>query len=214
MSRHMKLTGKILVRAALSVSLGVMAFTMSSCGSLGGGGQYSTNFDPPASRPHNPGNVRVKVSTTKQAIYVMEGSRVLMATPCSVGTPQAPTPKGNFTIFHKDFEHRRASSPGAGYPMTWWCEFAPAYGFHWGFVKPYPCTHGCIRMPNKSAAKFFALVKTGTPVNIAVSQPEDATVGATLPVLDDSTLPDPPDSYLHSRQFFEDSKYKGQMFVD
>jgi lipoprotein-anchoring transpeptidase ErfK/SrfK len=158
--------------------------------------------------------VSVKVSTGKQAVYVMEGSRVLMATPCSVGTAQDPTPKGNFKIYKKHFDKRRISSPGAGYPMTYWCEFLPAYGLHWGFVKPYPCTHGCIRMPKWSAAKFFNLVSLGTPIHIAASQPEDATVGASLPVLDDTSLPDPPHSYLHSPQVFEDAKYKGAMFAD
>lgn len=197
--------------ASLAAALPLL---LSNCQSITGGVRHSTTYDPPAHRPSSPSAVHVKLSTGRQAIYVMEGNRVLMATPCSVGTPQNPTPKGNFKIFNKDFAHRRVSSPGAGYPMTYWCEFAPAYGFHWGFVKPYPCTHGCVRMPNASAAKFFNLVSVGTPVNIAASQPEDATVGATLPVLDDSTLADPPNSYLQSRQFFEDSRYKGPLFVD
>lgn len=209
----MKFIIRLSARLSGTASLLAAALVLSNC-QTPLGTHYSTNYDPPAHRPSSPSKVSVKVSTGKQAIYVMEGSRVLMATPCSVGTPQAPTPKGNFRIFNKDFTHRRASSPGAGYPMTYWCEFAPAYGLHWGYVKPYPCTHGCIRMPQHSAAKFFAMVSIGTPVNIAVSQPEDATAGATLPVLDDSTLADPPDSYLHSRQFFEDQKYKGVMFVD
>ncbi|MCE9517998.1 MAG: L,D-transpeptidase [Verrucomicrobia bacterium] len=200
-------------RAGLLAIAALTGLTLTNCTSLGGSSS-SMNYDPPAHRPTNPSAVRVKVSTSKQAVYVMEGNRVLMATPCSVGTPQAPTPAGTFRIFNKDFRHRRASSPGAGYPMTYWCEFAPAYGLHWGFVKPYPCTHGCIRLPKMAAAKFFAMVSVGTPINIASHQPEDATVGATLPVLDDSSLPNPPDSYLKSNQVFEDAKYKGAMFVD
>src|SRR5205085_2449105 len=67
-----------------------------------------------------------------------------------------------------------------GYPMGYWCEFAPAYGFHQGFVHPSPRTHGCIRLHGEAAAKFFALVKIGTPVNIASSQPEDATLGSKV----------------------------------
>jgi lipoprotein-anchoring transpeptidase ErfK/SrfK len=195
-------------------ALVAMTLVLSNCTIPGAGPRFSTTFDPPVQRPNNPRNVTVKVSTSKQRVYVMEGSRVLMATPCSVGTASSPTPHGNFTIFNKDFRHRRASSPGAGYPMTYWCEFQPAYGMHWGFVKPYPCTHGCIRLPKWSAAKLFALVSTGTRVNIASSQPEDATVGASLPVLDDSTMPDPPDSYLHSSKFFDDSVYQGNMFAN
>lgn len=191
----------------------LMMIVLSSCNSLGNrGGQYSVNYDPPAHRPHNPSNVRVKVSTSKQRIYVMEGNRVLMATPCSVGTDHAPTPPGNHKIYAKT-PNRRSHSYGE-YPMPNWCEFAPAYGFHWGFVKPYPCTHGCIRMPKMAAAKFFNLVSIGTPVNVASSQAEDATIGASLPVLDDTTLANPPNSYMMSNQVFEDAKYKGPIYVD
>ena len=142
-------------------ALGVMTLVLSNCTIPGAGPRYSDTFDPPAQRPNNPRNVSVKVSTSKQRVYVMEGSRVLMATPCSVGTPQSPTPHGTFTIFNKDFRHRRASSPGAGYPMTYWCEFQPAYGMHWGFVKPYPCTHGCIRLKNRDINTLVTYVKPG-----------------------------------------------------
>ena len=149
--------------------------------------------------------------TGAQRVYVMEGNEVLLATPCSVGTASTPTPKGNFTIYSKVANRRRASSPGAGYPMTFWMEFQSAYGMHWGWVKPYPCTHGCVRLPIKSAQKIFSMVRTGTPLNIATSQPEDATIGKTLPVLDDSKLADPPDSYMNSNKVFEDAA-KGKMY--
>src|SRR5437588_754459 len=78
-----------------------------------------------------------------------------------------------------------------GYPMGYWCEFAPGYGFHQGFVHPTPRTHGCIRLKGEAAAKFFALVRIGTPVNIATTQPEDATIGPTVQRVDDSRTPDP-----------------------
>ena len=48
--------------------------------------------------------------------------------------------------------------------MPFWQEWKPAYGMHWGFVKPYPCTHGCIRLPMKAAAKIFAMTRVGTPL--------------------------------------------------
>ena len=71
-----------------------------------------------------------------------------------------------------------------------------------------------MRLPKNSAAKVFALVSTGTRVNVASSQPEDATIGKTLPVLDDSALPNPPDSYMLTDKVFQDAVYKGNMFVD
>lgn len=202
-----------LLRAALTAGLAMFAV---SCNTPAGSGSRMTSdkFDPPAHRPHNPSAVRVKLSTGAQRLYVTEGSRVLLATPCSVGTAHTPTPQGNFRIYSKDANHRRASSPGAGYPMTYWMEFQTAYGMHWGFVKPYPCTHGCVRLPMKSAAKAFAMIPAGAPLNISSSQAEDATVGRSLPVLDDSALPNPPDSYLMGPHWYEDSKYKGNMFVD
>ena len=166
----------------------------------------SFSFDPPAQKPTNPSAVKLKLSTGAQRLYVVEGNTVLLATPVTVGTRAAPTPLGNFTIYSKVANRRRVSSPGAGYPMTYWMEFKPAYGLHWGFVKPYPSTHGCVRLPLDAARKTFALIRVGTPINIATSQPWDATIGKTLPVLDDTKLADPPMSYMMSSRVFADAE--------
>ncbi len=212
----MKRIPSLPVRPVLTALFAVAtAFSFSNCTtpkSGGGSGRYSSSFDPPAHRPQNPSAVRVKISTGKQRLYVVEGTRVLLATPCTVGKPGTPTPSGNRTIYSK--EARRRSHSYGEYPMPFWMEFASGYGMHWGFLKPYPCTHGCVRLPKNSAAKIFEMVRTGTPINISASQPEDATVGASLPVLDDSSVPDPPNSYMMSNQVFEDAKYKGRIFVD
>ena len=194
------------------LTVATLALGLSNCAGIKtSSSNYCTTFVTPVQQPSNPSAVRVKLSTSAQRVYVMEGSKVLLATPCSVGTASTPTPKGNFTVYNKEAHRRRASSPGAGYPMTYWMEFAPAYGMHWGFVKPFPCTHGCVRLPIKSAQKIFSIVRTGTPVNIATSQPEDATVGKSLPVLDDSKMPDPPNSYMLSPRVFEDAA-KGKLY--
>ena len=155
-----------------------------------------------AFKPRNPDNVRVKVSTSKQHIYVMEGDRLLMAVQGCVGTVGSPTPHGHFTIRDKIKNKRRISQPDAGYPMAYWCEFLPAYGFHEGFVHPSPRTHGCIRLHKEAAARFFALVKNGTPVNIAPTQPEDTQYGHFIRKLDQSRDPNPPRPFLLSPQWF------------
>ncbi len=181
------------------------------------GGPYHVT----AYRPHDPSAVRVRVSLSQQNVYVMEGDRCLMAAAISVGLPAKPTPRGSFTIYSKQ-EHKRSGSYGfsvqgnrivpstgggpgryVGYPMGYWCEFAPAYGFHQGFVHPYPRTHGCIRLHGEAAPKFFALVRIGTPVNIAATQPEDATIGSKVQRVDDSRAPDPPGSVMISDAAFE-----------
>jgi lipoprotein-anchoring transpeptidase ErfK/SrfK len=174
-----------------------------------------------AHRPDDPSKVSVKVSLSKQNVYVMEGDRCLMAVACTVGIPAKPTPKGNFTIYSKQ-ERKRSGSYGfsvqgdkitpstgggpgryVGYPMGYWCEFAPAYGFHQGYVHPVPRSHGCIRLKGEAAPKFFALVHNGTPVNIATSQPEDGTLGAKVQRVDDSRTPDPPGKLMISDAAFE-----------
>jgi len=182
-----------------------LAAAVCSCTVVKPGPKYSTTFDPPVTQPTKRSNVKVKLSTGAMRVYVVEGDKVLLATPCSIGTAKDPTPLGKYTIYSKQPNRRRQSSPGAGYPMTYWMEFKPAYGMHWGFVKPYPCTHGCVRLPVKSAKKIFDLVSVGTPIHIATSHPEDQTIGKTLPVLDDTTLPDPPMSYMLSPKVFADA---------
>jgi hypothetical protein len=58
-------------------------------------------------------------------------------------------------------------------------------------------------LKGEAAAKFFALVRIGTPVNIAATQPEDATIGPKVQRVDDSHTPDPPGSVMISDAAFE-----------
>lgn len=191
---------------SITGSLATAILCLSSC-AVNSGPKSSFTFDPPVTEPSNPSNVKVKISTSTQRLYVVEDDRVLLATPCSVGKASSSTPMGNHRITHKTKFRRRFSNPGAGYPMTYWMSFYnPAYGMHWGFVKPYPSTAGCVRMPLNSARKAFDLVQVGTPVNVSKTQPWDVTVGAKLPVLDDSPLPNPPNSYMRSNQVFKDQE--------
>jgi hypothetical protein len=203
-----------------------LALLSSSCSTTrtGSGLAAYHAYDLPAKLPSNPNNVRVKVSLSKQRVYVMEGSEMLLAMPVSVGTAAKPTPSGNFRIFNK-IEKKRANSHGYAYngnqiqqtmlskrptgwsfkgtPMPYWCEFKTHYGFHTGWVKHHPCTHGCIRMHENLAPKFYRLVKVGTPVNIAYSQPEDATHGNIPLPPDAGPLPD-----YHASMYLGDGYFK------
>ena len=170
-----------------------------------------TNPNPLAYKPHNPANVRVKVSLSTEQVYVLEGDRPLLVAATCVGVPgNKPTPCGNFTVTNK-IAHKRSGSYGfyvnggqivpaeaghgsgtyVGHPMPYWVEFAPSYGFHEGFVWPAPHTHGCLRLHKNVAAKFFALVSVGTPVHIAYTQPEDQTIGRNVPRPVDFRDPEP-----------------------
>ncbi len=187
--------------ALLVLGLSACATTQSTSGK-----RSSFSYRPAVKQPTNKANVEVRISTGAQRLYVVEGNEVLLATPVSVGTSATPTPMGNFRIYSKQAGRRRISQPGAGYPLFYWMEFKPAYGIHWGFVKPYPTTHGCVRAPLHSAKAVFEMIPTNAKLNIATSQPWDASVGKNLPVLDDSPLPNPPMSYLMSPAIFNDAQ--------
>ncbi len=176
-----------------------------------------------ALRPLNPQAVQVKVSLSQQIVYVTEGDHLLMAAATCVGLPGKPTPEGSFKITAKIAQKRSNSygffvnggeiSPGeaakplpgrfVGYPMAYWCEFSPAYGFHAGYVHPVPRTHGCLRLHKTVAPKFFALVREGTPVYIAQNLPEDRKFGAQVERPTDYRDPDPPAEYMISTKVFE-----------
>ena len=205
----MNLKTTLLISAAA-----VSAALLSSCSlpTSGGAGLAGyQKYDLPTKLPANPAAVRVKVSLSKQRTYVMEGSQILLAMPVSIGAPGTSTPTGSFRIFKKEHKHRAnthgyaykgnsvvktmLSKKPSGYsftgtPMPYWCEFKPNYGFHTGWIKHQPCTHGCVRMHENLAPKFFNLVKVGTPVSIAYSQPEDATSGSIPLPPDAGPLPD------------------------
>ena len=188
------------MKRLLSVLTLTLAFALlGGCASGPSLGAYKVT----AFKPHNPDKVKVKVSTSTQNIYVLEGDRLLMAAQGCVGEHGA-TGLGSYRIMEKIKTKRRISQPDAGYPMAYWCAWKSAYGFHEGFVHPRPRTHGCIRMHKEAAARFFALVQMGTPVHIASSQPEDAKYGHTVRKLDESRDPDPPRSFMMSSAWFKD----------
>jgi len=195
-----------ILRSFGPAALALAALGLGACTTMPVGKKTSFSFDPPLTQPTNRNKVKLYLSTGAQRLYVVENDKVLLATPVTVGKPSSPTPHGSFTIYAKEAHRRRASEPDAGYPMAYWMEFQPAYGLHWGFVKPTPATHGCVRLPIKSVKKVFSVVQIGTPINISTHQPWDDTVGKTLPTLDDGPLPDPPHSYLLSSKFFQDAE--------
>ena len=185
-----------------------------------------TKYDPIGYKPRKSGNVAIKVSLQNRMVYVMEGSRPLLVTATAIGLPNKPTPRGRFRVTRKIANKRSGTygfwvkgdaivagkssqSPGAGYryvgfPMQYWVEWMPAYGFHVGSVWPVPRTHGCLRLHQNAGGEFFQLARIGTPVYIAQTQPEDATLGKNPPRPHDYNDPDPPKSILISSRAFKD----------
>ncbi|WP_246189665.1 L,D-transpeptidase [Methylacidimicrobium cyclopophantes] len=168
----------------------------------------------------------MKVSLRSQTVYVLDGAQVIWAAATNVGKPGHATPTGSFRVEQKlqrkrsgsygfwvngrrviPTESRSGSPPGSGwhyvgYPMPYWVEFLPGYGFHEGYVWAEPHTHGCLRLHGSAAEQFFRLVEVGTPVRISMTQPEDETVGGSVPRFDDSHAPDPANEFLVSDEVF------------
>jgi lipoprotein-anchoring transpeptidase ErfK/SrfK len=190
-----------------------------------------TPYNVTAYKPNNPNDVRIKVSISNRAVYVLEGNTPLLVTACAIGKPDHPTPTGSYHITSK-IPNKRSGEYGfsvsgdsiqpstageahghyVGFPMAWWSEFTPGYGFHEGSVWPTPRTHGCIRLHHNVAPKFYVLAKPGTPVNIAQSQPEDQTIGKDLKRPQDYADPDPAPAILISDRAF--SKPPEPLLVD
>lgn len=190
-----------------------------SLGLIGCATQPTREYNAVALQPNNPGDVRVKVSLSNRAVYVLEKDRPLLVTPVAIGRPETPTPTGSFKAFYKNATKRsntygfhvrgsdirpgkRVNTPSSaryvGYPMPYWVEFKAGYGFHAGSVWPTPRSHGCLRLHQNVAPKFFSIVPKGAPIHIAHSQPEDATLGRNLERPTDYADPDPPASYMIS----------------
>jgi hypothetical protein len=195
-------------------------------------GTLRSPYNAVAYKPHNPDSVRVKVSLANRAVYVMEGDRPLLVTATAIGKADHPTHTGNYRVFNK-IEKKRSGSYGfsisgdgsihpttagaatgryVGYPMPYWVEYDAGYGFHEGSVWPTPRSHGCLRLHKNVAPKFFALAKIGTPINIAQTQPEDATIGKNLKRPTDYADPDPASSIMVSDRAF--SAPAGPLLVD
>ncbi|MBV8140835.1 MAG: L,D-transpeptidase [Verrucomicrobia bacterium] len=207
---------------ALFVITAIGFALLTGCGTLPTA--LTGKYEVAAYKPRNPSDVRVKVSLQNRMIYVVEGSRPLLVTPTTIGKAGATTPTGLYHVTDKIRKKRSSTygfwargndvrpgtsdhSPGAGYhyvgyPMAYWVEFKPSYGFHQGAVWPIPHSHGCLRLHPNAAPKFFALVHLGTPVYIAQTLPEDQTIGKTAPRPTDYSAPDPPATFMVSDAVF------------
>ncbi|HEX8280418.1 MAG TPA: hypothetical protein VF551_03495, partial [Chthoniobacterales bacterium] len=83
---------RLLSRLTFAAALASTAF-LTGCGTAptGAGGTYRVT----AYKPHDPSKVKVKLSTSTQHVYVMEGDRLLMAVQGTVGANNT-TPLGTF----------------------------------------------------------------------------------------------------------------------
>lgn len=134
-------------------------------------------------------NSHVRISLSKQRVYLMTGEQVYIDSPVSTGKRAGMTPTGSFHILEKDPNHHSNvygnfvdnqgrtvrsgistkvdSAPSGthyvGAPMKWFCRITEGgVGMHIGILPGYPASHGCVRLPAEIAPLIYAKVRVGT----------------------------------------------------
>jgi len=151
---------------------------------------------------------RVIINLSDQRASLVQQGRITLVSPIASGKTGWSTPRGNFSIFNKDIDHRSRSfgsvfdaygrvvnsnaTPssyvhrGGHYrpaPMPYFMEFSTAVGMHAGYLPGYPASHGCVRMPRDLAVLFFERVQIGTPVTVVGSTHNLSRVRKAMPLL-------------------------------
>ena len=134
----------------------------------------------------------IKISIASQrATFYKDGIEV-GHTQISTGREGYTTPTGSFSVIEKSQEHLSTlygdyvdkagevvvsnvnaqtdkRPPGAhfeGAPMPYFLRVTGPVGLHAGYLPGFPASHGCIRLPQAAALKFYENAKVGTPVHI------------------------------------------------
>ncbi|WP_018968886.1 L,D-transpeptidase family protein [Rubritalea marina] len=128
------------------------------------------------------GSPSIRINLNDQRAYFYKGKTLVGVSPISTGTDGHGTPKGRFKVTQKVADHKsslygiikdnasgltinndadtRIDKPGPGEtfeaaPMPYFMRFNRTIGMHAGFLPGYPASHGCVRMPDAMAKKFF-----------------------------------------------------------
>jgi lipoprotein-anchoring transpeptidase ErfK/SrfK len=137
------------------------------------------------------GKVAIVVDLVDQHAYLSKGGQVVLTAPVSTGREGYDTPAGSYQVIQKDIDHRssiygayvrdgsivqenvdirKTSRPPdttfVGASMPYFLRIIGGVGLHAGYLPGYPASHGCIRMPESKAKRFFEAANVGTPVTI------------------------------------------------
>ena len=136
------------------------------------------------------GDPRIVVNIAEQKAYFYKGKRLVGESTVSTGKPGFGTPPGHYSVVSKDKDHyssefgdyvdsegnivvqnidvRKDPKPkGAHFDpakMPYCMHFNGGYAMHQGYVPPFAASHGCIRLPEGMADKFYNNAPVGTPV--------------------------------------------------
>ncbi|HEY7002445.1 MAG TPA: ankyrin repeat domain-containing protein [Candidatus Udaeobacter sp.] len=112
----------------------------------------------------SPDQLRVEISLALQRVALFKNGVPVYRTQCSTGRQGYATRRGDFVITNKERNHR---STIYHVEMPYFMRLSCLdFGMHAGIVPNYPASHGCIRLPEEAARKFFSEVPIGTLVTV------------------------------------------------
>ena len=107
---------------------------------------------------------KLVVDLSSQRVQLYENGKITHSSICSTGKSGYRTATGSYVITQKNKDHESnlydAKMP---YFMRLSCR---DFGFHTGHCPGYAASHGCIRLPNETAKKFFYTCSLGDLVVI------------------------------------------------
>jgi len=112
----------------------------------------------------SPDRLRLEISLALQRVALVKDGVPVYRTQCSTGRPGYSTKRGEFVITNKERYHR---STIYHVDMPYFMRLSCLdFGMHAGYVPNYPASHGCIRLPEDAARKFFSEIPVGTLVTV------------------------------------------------
>ena len=111
-----------------------------------------------------PDKLRVEISLGTQSVSLVRDGVSIYHSRCSTGRSGYSTKRGEFVVTNKERNHR---STIYHVEMPYFMRLSCLdFGMHAGYVPNYPASHGCIRLPEDTARKFFSEIPVGTVVTV------------------------------------------------
>ena len=111
-----------------------------------------------------PENLRIEISLPMQSVALVRDGVPIYHARCSTGRAGYSTKRGEFVITNKERNHR---STIYHVEMPYFMRLSCLdFGMHAGYVPNHPASHGCIRLPEDTARKFFSEIPVGTLVTV------------------------------------------------
>ena len=112
----------------------------------------------------SPDKLRIEISLAMQRVALVKDGVPIYHARCSTGRAGYSTKRGEFVITNKERNHR---STIYHVEMPYFMRLSCLdFGMHAGYVPNYPASHGCIRLPEDTARKFFSEIPVGTLVTV------------------------------------------------